>query len=61
MAERGFGSMDKDKQRKIASKGGHASHGGHGDSTETKSSRGATRGGSSEQHAKAGRQSHKND
>jgi len=58
-SERGFGSMDKDKQRKIASKGGHASHGGS-TSSESKSGKGSTRGGTPEQHAKAGRQSHKN-
>lgn len=49
---RGFASMDKDQQRELSAKGGHASHGGN--------SQGGTRGGSSEQHAKAGRQSHKN-
>jgi general stress protein YciG len=53
---RGFGSMDKDKQREIAAKGGRASHGGG----SSDSSSGGQRGGSSEQHAKAGRQSHKN-
>ena len=26
MSERGFGSMDEQKQREIASKGGHAAH-----------------------------------
>jgi general stress protein YciG len=56
---RGFGSMDKDKQREIAAKGGRASHGGQS-SSKGGSSGGSTRGGSSEQHAKAGRQSHKN-
>lgn len=29
-SKRGFGSMDEDKQREIASKGGQASHGGGG-------------------------------
>jgi len=46
--------MDKEKQREIAAKGGQASHGG-----EAKGGK-STRGGSPEQHAKAGRQSHKN-
>lgn len=55
-SSRGFGSMDKDKQREISAKGGRASHEG----SSGKSSAGGTRGGSSEQHAKAGRQSHKN-
>ncbi|MBU7586255.1 MAG: stress-induced protein [Nostoc sp. TH1S01] len=112
-SKRGFASMDEDKQREIASKGGHAahekgtaheftseeareagrkggetvskdrehmaeigreggkqSHGGgrkkqrddeaddieNSDDTESK----GTQGGSSEQHAEAGRQSHKN-
>jgi uncharacterized protein len=53
---RGFGSMDKEKQREIAAKGGHASHGDGQSSSKSQSARG----GSSEQHAKAGRQSHKN-
>jgi hypothetical protein len=51
--------MDKDKQREIAAQGGRASHGG-GSSGRSGSSGGGTRGGSSEQHAKAGSQSHKN-
>jgi hypothetical protein len=55
-SNRGFGAMDKEKQRELSAKGGHASHGG----ASGKSSGGGTRGGSSEQHAKAGRQSHKN-
>ncbi|BAY16068.1 hypothetical protein NIES2109_26570 [Nostoc sp. HK-01] len=108
-SKRGFASMDEDKQREIASKGGHAAHekgtaheftseeareagrkggetvsqdrehmaeigreGGkhsHGggrkkqqddaDDTEDIESKG-TQGGTSEQHAEAGRQSHKN-
>jgi general stress protein YciG len=53
---RGFAAMDKDKQRAIASKGGKASHGSRGKSQ----SGGGTRGGSPAQHARAGRQSHKN-
>ena len=56
-SNRGFASMDKDKQREISAKGGQASHGG---GSSGKSSGSGTRGGSSEQHAKAGRQSHKN-
>jgi uncharacterized protein len=112
-SNRGFGGMDEDRQKEIASKGGHASHekgtaheftseeareagrkggqvaheegkahqfsseearkaghvGGqhsHGtnrsDDNENKSDRqgSGTRGGTSEQHAQAGRQSHKN-
>ncbi len=55
-SNRGFASMDKEKQREISAKGGRASHEG-GSSGK---SGGGTRGGSSEQHAKAGRQSHKN-
>ncbi len=54
---RGFAGMDPKKQREISRKGGEASHGGR----STGSSKGSTRGGSSEQHAEAGRQSHKND
>jgi uncharacterized protein len=111
-SERGFASMDEDKQREIASKGGVASHetghaheftseeareagrkggeavsqdrehmaeigrkggeashggggsGGGGGSAGGRSAGGGSssgqRGGSSEQHAQAGRQSHKN-
>lgn len=76
-SQRGFASMDPQRQREIASEGGKASHqSGHGhefDSREaaqagSKSHGGqggsggsaGTRGGSSEQHAEAGRQSHKN-
>lgn len=101
-SNRGFASMDSDRQREIASEGGRAahasgnahefdsqeareagskSHGGQGgnqgssnqggnqgsQSTRSQSNQdqgglsGGTRGGSSEQHAEAGRQSHKND
>lgn len=82
-SNRGFASMDEDKQREIASKGGKAAHekgtahefdseeareagkkshsgigsGGQGGNSEGSS---PTRGGSSEQHAEAGSQSHKN-
>ena len=108
-SKRGFASMDEDKQREIASKGGHAAHekgtaheftseeareagrkggetvsqdrehmaeigreGGknsHGggrkkardnDDEDTNNESKGTQGGSSEQHAEAGRQSHKN-
>src|SRR6476661_11130930 len=109
-AKRGFASMDENKQREIASKGGHAahekgtaheftseeareagrkgghaahqkgtahefsseeareagrkggesSHGGHGRGGSHSESSSSTRGGNSEQHAKAGSQSHKN-
>lgn len=65
---RGFASMDSERQREIASQGGRASHGS--DTTKSQAGRGAsetsnsssgTRGGTSEQHARAGSQSHKND
>lgn len=89
-SNRGFASMDPQKQREIASEGGRAahasgnaheftseearragsmSHGGGGGGNQQSggqggnqaSSGGGTRGGSPEQHAKAGSQSHKND
>jgi hypothetical protein len=96
-SNRGFASMDPEKQREIASEGGRAahasgnaheftseearkagsmSHGGGGGSQQSgggggqqsggqggnqASSGGGTRGGTPEQHAKAGSQSHKND
>lgn len=62
-SKRGFGSMDDKKQREISSKGGKASHGGQSgsDSDSSSQSRSASsRGGSHEQHVKAGQQSHKN-
>jgi general stress protein YciG len=87
-SNRGFASMDEDKQRAIAAegcrashasgnahefsseeaaeagrKGGQNSHGGNAQShknQDNSESGGGTRGGSSEQHAKAGQQSHKN-
>jgi len=64
-SNRGFASMDKEKQREIAAQGGRASHGNdstssRGGSSGKSSSSSSTRGGSSEQHAKAGSQSHKN-
>lgn len=46
--------MDKEKQRELGAKGGQR------ESASSPSRSGNTRGGSSEQHAKAGRQSHKN-
>ena len=87
-SNRGFASMDADKQREISSKGGKAAHergtahefdseeareagrkggehshgGGKSDDRSNGSKEGsspATRGGSQEQHAKAGSQSHK--
>lgn len=91
--KRGFGSMDEERQREIAAKGGRSAHEkgtahefssdeasaagrrahesgkAHEFSSEEarqagakggQSSRGSQRGGSAEQHAKAGRQSHKN-
>lgn len=93
-SNRGFASMDPQKQREIASEGGRAAHasgnaheftseearragsmshgggnqqsGGQGGGKQQgggnqASSGGGTRGGSPEQHAKAGSQSHKND
>jgi general stress protein YciG len=101
-SNRGFASMDPERQREIASEGGRAAHAsgnaheftseearragsmshkndpnrqsgtpGSGSSTEDEdrsgnkgsrqSSSGGTRGGTPEQHAEAGRQSHKND
>jgi hypothetical protein len=91
-SNRGFASMDPQKQREIASEGGKAAHasgnahefnseearragsmshkndgntqsqgGGSQQSGGGQGSGGGTRGGSSEQHAKAGQQSHKND
>jgi hypothetical protein len=90
-SNRGFASMDPDKQREIASEGGKAAHasgnaheftseeakragsmshqgGGNNQSSSGGSGSGSgssggggTRGGTPEQHAKAGSQSHKND
>lgn len=89
-SNRGFASMDPDKQREIASEGGKAAHasgnaheftseeakragsmshqgGGNNQSSSggsgsgSSSGGGGTRGGTPEQHAKAGSQSHKND
>jgi hypothetical protein len=89
-SNRGFASMDPQKQREIASEGGKAAHAsgnahefnseearragamshkndgnsqsqGGGSQQSGKESGGNTRGGSPEQHAKAGSQSRKND
>ena len=89
-SNRGFASMDPQKQREIASEGGKAahasgnaheftseearragsmSHGGGGVGSQQSGGQGGnqgssgcgTRGGTPEQHAKAGSQSHKND
>jgi uncharacterized protein len=59
-SKRGFGSMDDEKQREISSKGGQASHGGQSRSDSSQSKSAGSRGGSHEQHVKAGQQSHKN-
>jgi hypothetical protein len=86
--QRGFASMDPNKQREIASEGGRAAHrSGNAHEFTSEEARAAgqmshkndgnqqsgnqgnqgsqgsdnTRGGSREQHAEAGRQSHKND
>jgi len=93
-SNRGFASMDPDKQREIASEGGRAAHaagtaheftseearragsmshkndgnqqsgsssGSRSSGSGNQGSSGGTRGGTPEQHAEAGRQSHKND
>lgn len=57
--KRGFGAMSDEKQREIASKDGKASHGGQGSQDKEGKSAG-NRGGSHEQHVRAGEQSHKN-
>jgi general stress protein YciG len=62
-SNRGFAAMDPERQREIASMGGHASHGGRGRDyegeeweSEGQSGRGnSSRGGSRQQHAEAGR------
>lgn len=53
----GFASMDPQKQREIASKGGKSSQSG---SRSERSGGRASQGGSSDQHRQAGRMSHKN-
>jgi hypothetical protein len=93
-SNRGFASMDPQKQREIAAEGGRAAHasgnahefnseearragsmshkndgnqqsggnnGGNGGGNNGGNQSGGMRGGSREQHAEAGRQSHKND
>ena len=98
-SNRGFASMDPQRQREIASEGGRAAHasgnaheftseearkagsmshkndgnrqsgsqgsggggGGGGNNAGSGGGSGGTRGGTPEQHAQAGRQSHKND
>lgn len=61
-SKRGFGSMDPDRQREIASKGGKAGGGDH--ATHEQHVQAGKKGGgdhaSHEQHVKAGQQSHKN-
>lgn len=49
-------SQDREHMAEIGKKGGENSHGGDNSDSDS----GNTRGGSSEQHAEAGRQSHKN-
>jgi uncharacterized protein len=73
--KQGFASMDPDRQKEIASQGGKASHSGTpgqqnastaddqemSDADEQVSNQqSGTQGGTPEQHAEAGRQSHKN-
>jgi general stress protein YciG len=58
--------FSSEEAREAGRKGGQASHGGGSASASNKSSgshssSGGTRGGSSEQHSEAGRQSHKNE
>jgi len=55
--------FDEQEAREAGRRGGRASHGGNGGGSEEEEyeeSGSGTRGGSSEQHARAGRQSHKN-
>jgi hypothetical protein len=59
--KRGFGSMDEDKQREIASKGGKAGGGDHATHEQHVQAGKQSSGGTHEQHVKAGQQSHKND
>jgi uncharacterized protein len=53
-------SQDRDHMAEIGSEGGKASHGSSAADRSGNSSTGSTRGGSTEQHREAGRQSHKN-
>jgi uncharacterized protein len=59
--KRGFASMDDDKQREIASKGGKAGGGDHATHEQHVQAGKQSSGGTHEQHVKAGEQSHKND
>jgi general stress protein YciG len=59
--KRGFASMDEDKQRQIASKGGKAGGGDHATHEQHVQAGKQSSGGTHEQHVKAGQQSHKND
>ena len=67
--KQGFASMDPERQREIASEGGRASHGSQQSNLNQGSQQsgrkqdkqgGGVQGGTPEQHAEAGRQSHKN-
>jgi uncharacterized protein len=60
-SKRGFASMDDDKQREIASKGGKAGGGDHASHEQHVQAGKQSSGGTHEQHVKAGEQSHKND
>ncbi|HZO87072.1 MAG TPA: KGG domain-containing protein [Chthonomonadaceae bacterium] len=55
--KRGFASMDEEKRREIARKGGEASHGGHGKAHSDREGEGEGRGwhGDPQGHAQAGR------
>ncbi len=53
-------SRDRSHMADIGAKGGESSRGSSSRSSSSKSSGKSTRGGTPEQHAKAGRQSHKN-
>jgi uncharacterized protein len=57
---RGFASMDEEKQRQIASKGGKAGGGDHATHEQHVAAGKRSSGGTHEQHVKAGQQSHKN-
>ena len=59
--KRGFASMDEDKQRAIASKGGKAGGGDNATHEQHEQAGKQSSGGTHEQHVKAGQQSHKND
>ena len=74
-SKQGFASMDPERRRVIAAEGGRASHSGSGSKSGSSSSSSGrsdssksvskmdgkgVQGGTPEQHAEAGRQSHKN-